>query len=218
MDRTLRTIADNLDLLAGGLGITLLLSALIIVIGTVLGVLIGVGLLYGPKWLQVALRLYVDVIRGTPLLVMMFLIFYGVPALGADVNGFQAVVAALSLFAGAHIGEIVRGAVSAVPKGQADAARALGLTFRPMVTDVILPQALPTALPPWTNTAIEMVKATSLAYLLSVSDLLFETQNVVERTGVAMPFYLTAAAIYVLVNLAISRFGLWLERRSRFAG
>jgi len=218
MEKTLRTIADNLDLLAGGLGVTLLLSALIIVIGTVLGVLIGVGLLYGPGWLRAVLRLYVDIVRGTPLLVMMFLIFYGVPAMGADVSGFQAVVAALSLFAGAHIGEIVRGAVSAVPKGQADAARALGLTFRPMVTDVILPQALPTALPPWTNTAIEMVKATSLAYLLSVPDLLFKTQNVVERTGVAMPFYLTAAVIYVLVNLTLSRLGLWLERRSRFAG
>ena len=86
-----------------------------------------------------------------------------------------------------------------------------------MIRHVILPQAIPTALPPWTNTAIEMVKATSLAYLLSVSDLLFRTQNVVERTGVAMPFYLTAAVIYVLINIAISRFGLWVERRMRYA-
>ena len=217
MEKTLRVIADNLDLLASGLGITLLISLIVIVVGTIIGVFGGVGLLYGPRWLKAILRLYVDIIRGTPLLVLMFLLFYALPEMGVAISGFQAVTVALSLFAGAHVSEIVRGAVSAVPNGQTDAARSLGLTFVPTVRHVILPQAVPTALPPWTNTAIEMVKATSLAYLLSVSDLLFRTQNVVERTGVAMPFYLTAAVIYVLVNIAISRFGLWMERRTRFA-
>ncbi|MGI9252144.1 MAG: amino acid ABC transporter permease [Thermomicrobiales bacterium] len=217
MEKTLRVIADNLDLLAAGLGVTLLISLIVIVIGTILGVLGGIGLLYGPGWLKAILRVYVDIVRGLPLLVLMFLLFYVLPEVGVEINGFQAVCAGLSLFAGAHISEIVRGAVSAVPKGQADAARSLGLTFVPMIRHIILPQAIPTAMPPWTNTAIEMVKATSLAYLLSVSDLLFRTQNVVERTGVAMPFYLTAALIYILVNIALSRFGSWLERRTRFA-
>jgi polar amino acid transport system permease protein len=72
-------------------------------------------------------------------------------------------------------------------------------------------------LPPWTNTAIEMVKGTSLAYLLSVSDLLFSTQNIVERTGDAMPLYIAAAALYFIVNFGISRLVLWLERRLRYA-
>ncbi len=214
---TLRTVFDNLHLLVGGIQTTIVLSLLIVTIGTALGVAIGVGLLYAPVPLRVALRAYVDILRGTPLLVLMFLLFYGLPSAGVDIDNFWAVVVALSLFAGAHIGEIVRGAVNAVSRGQDDAAKALGLTFWPRIRYVVLPQALPAALPPWTNTAIEMVKGTSLAYLLSVSDLLFETQNVVNRTGVPMPFYLTAALIYLLINLLLSRFGLWLERRSRFA-
>lgn len=217
MERTLKVIADNLDLMASGLAITLVISLIVIVAGTVIGILGGVGLLFGPRWLRAILRAYVDILRGTPLLVQMFLIFYVLPEVGVEINGFQAVCVALSLFAGAHISEIVRGAVSAVPRGQFDAGRSLGLTFAPLMRNVVLPQALPTALPPWTNTAIEMVKATSLAYLLSVSDLLFRTQNIVERTGVAMPFYITAAIIYILVNAALSRFGLWLERRTRYA-
>lgn len=215
--KTLQTILDNLHLLAGGIQTTIVLAVLIITLGTALGVAIGIGLLYAPAPVRVALRAYVDVLRGTPLLVLMFLIFYGLPSVGLEIDNFWAVVVALSLFTGAHVGEIVRGAVNAVPRGQSDAAKALGLTFWPRVRYVILPQALPAALPPWTNTAIEMVKGTSLAYLLSVSDLLFETQNVVNRTGVPMPFYLTAALIYLLINLLLSRFGLWLERRSRFA-
>jgi polar amino acid transport system permease protein len=217
MEKTLRTIADNLDLLANGLSITLTISVIVIAVGTMLGILGGIGLLFGPRWLKAIIRAYVDIIRGTPLLVVMFLIFYVLPVFGVSISGFQAISIALSLFAGAHISEIVRGAVSAVPKGQADAARSLGLGFWPMMGHVILPQAIPTALPPWTNTVIEMVKATSLAYLLSVPDLLFKTQNVVERTGVAMPFYITAAFIYILVNITLSRLGIWLERRTRYA-
>lgn len=217
MDKTLRTVFDNLHLLVGGIQTTIVLAALIVAIGTALGVAIGIGLLYAPAPLRVALRAYVDILRGTPLLVLMFLLFYGLPSVGVEIDNFWAVVLALSLFTGAHVGEIVRGAVNAVPRGQDDAAKALGLTFWPRIRFVILPQALPAALPPWTNTAIEMVKGTSLAYLLSVSDLLFETQNVVNRTGVPMPFYLTAALIYLLINLLLSRFGLWLERRARFA-
>jgi len=200
-----------------GLRVTLALAAVVIVSGTLLGLLAGVALLYGPRWLRALLRLYVDVLRGTPLLVQLFLIFYGLPVVGIPVTNFWAVVVGLSLFCTAHVAEIVRGAVAAVPKGQWDAARAIGLTFGPTLRHVILPQAVPTALPPWTNTAVEMVKGTSLAYLLSVSDLLFATQNIVERTGEAMPLYIAAALIYFVVNFGLSRLVIWLERRMRYA-
>jgi polar amino acid transport system permease protein len=213
----MQVVIDNFGLLARGLRVTLSLSVLIILIGTLLGLLGGIGLLYGPRWLRAILRVYVDIARGTPLLVQLFLIFYGLPVVGVEIDGYQATVVGLSLFAAAHISEIVRGAVASVPKGQWDAARALGLTFVPVMRWVILPQAVPAALPPWTNTAIEMVKGTSLAYLLSVSDLLFSTQNIVERTGDAMPLYIAAAALYFIVNFGISRLVLWLERRLRYA-
>lgn len=208
-----QVVADNAHLIGRGLINTLQLSALIICLGTILGVFGGLGLLYGPLPVRAVLRGYVDVIRGVPLLVVFFLIFYGLPPLGILLSGFVTAVIAFALFAGGHISEIVRGAVAAVPKGQTDAAKALGLTFWPRVTSVLLPQALPIALPPWVNTAVEMVKGTSLVVLVSVNDLTFETVKIAERTGNPMPLYIAAALIYVAVNLVISRLGVWLERR-----
>ena len=210
----MQVVIDNFGLLMRGLAVTLQLSALIILFGTFIGLFGGIGLLYGPVWLRAILRTYVDIIRGTPLLVVIFLIFYGLPALNLEISGFQAAVVAFSLFAGAHISEIIRGGVSSVPRGQTDAAKALGLTFWPSLAWVVLPQALPVLLPPWVNTAVEMVKGSSLVVLVSVSDLMFATVKVAERTGNPMPLYLTAAAIYVIINLTISRFGVWLERRN----
>ena len=210
----MQVVVDNFGLLMRGLAVTLQLSALIILFGTIIGLFGGIGLLYGPGWVRAILRIYVDIIRGTPLLVVIFLIFYGLPALNVEIDGFQAAVVAFSLFAGAHISEIIRGGVSSVPRGQTDAAKALGLTFWPSMAWVVLPQALPVLLPPWVNTAVEMVKGSSLVVLVSVSDLMFQTVKIAERTGSPMPLYLTAAAIYVLVNLTISRFGVWLERRA----
>jgi polar amino acid transport system permease protein len=210
----MQVVIDNFGLLMRGLAVTLQLSALIILFGTIIGLFGGIGLLYGPVWLRAILRAYVDIIRGTPLLVVIFLIFYGLPALNVEIDGFQAAVVAFSLFAGAHISEIIRGGISSVPRAQTDAAKALGLTFWPSIAWVVLPQALPVLLPPWVNTAVEMVKGSSLVVLVSVSDLMFATVKVAERTGNPMPLYLTAAGIYVLVNLSISRFGVWLERRA----
>jgi polar amino acid transport system permease protein len=213
----MQDVINELPLLLQGVIVTLQISALVIIAGSIIGMFGGLGLLYGPLWLRGLLRAYVDVIRGLPLLVTIFIIFYVPASYKIDVNAFAAVVIALTIFAGAHISEIVRGAVSAVPKGQSDAARALGLTFWPRIWYAILPQALPAIIPPWTNTAIEMVKGSSLAYLVSVSELLFQTYKIVGRTGEAMPFYITAALLYFVINFALSRFGTWLERRVRFA-
>ena len=212
----METVIQELPLLWQGVVVTVQISVLVIAAGSIIGMFGGLGLLYGPLWLRALLRGYVDLIRGLPLLVTIFIIFYVPPALDIEVGGFSAVVLALSLFAGAHISEIVRGTVSSVSRGQSDAARALGLTFWPRIWYVILPQALPAIIPPWTNTAIEMVKGSSLAYLVSVSELLFQTYKVVGRTGAAMPLYIAAALLYFAINFALSRAGLWLERRIHY--
>jgi polar amino acid transport system permease protein len=213
----MQTVIEELPLLLQGVAITLQISAIVIIAGTIIGIFGGLGLLYGPVWLRALLRGYVDLVRGLPLLVTIFIIFYVPPGFNIEVNGFAAVVVALSVFAGAHISEIVRGSVSSVSKGQSDAARALGLTFWPRIWNVILPQALPAIIPPWTNTAIEMVKGSSLAYLVSVSELLFQTYKIVGRTGAAMELYIAAALLYFGINFALSRMGIWLERRVRYA-
>jgi polar amino acid transport system permease protein len=209
-------VIEELPLLLQGVAVTLRISILVIMAGSIIGIFGGLGLLYGPLWLRALLRGYVDVVRGLPLLVTIFFIFYVPPAFDIEVSGFVAVVAALSIFAGAHISEIVRGAVASVSRGQNDAANALGLTFWPRIWNVILPQALPAIIPPWTNTAVEMVKGSSLAYLVSVSELLFQTYKVVGRTGAAMQLYITAGLLYFAINFALSRGGLWLERRIRY--
>ena len=212
----METVIQELPLLLQGVAVTLQISVLVIVAGSIIGVFGGLGLLYGPLWLRVLLRGYVDVVRGLPLLVTIFVIFYVPPALDIEVSGFAAVAVALSIFAGAHVSEIVRGAVASVSRGQNDAARALGLTFWPRIWYVILPQALPAIIPPWTNTAVEMVKGSSLAYLVSVSELLFQTYKVVGRTVAAMQLYIAAALLYFAINFVLSRGGLWLERRVRY--
>ena len=212
----MQTVIDNFDLLLKGLRVTVELSAVIVLMGSVLGLFGGVGLLYGPWPIRALLRVVSDVVRGTPLLVQIFLIYYGLPALDIEIDGYRAATVALGVFAGAHISEIVRGAVGAVPLGQTDAAKSLGLTFWPRLRYVLLPQALPAILPPWVNTAVEMVKGTSLVVLVSVSDLLFAARKIAERTADPMPVYIAAALIYFVVNFGISRFGLWLERRFRF--
>ena len=202
-----KTVIQELPLLLQGVAVTLQISALVIVAGSIIGIFGGLGLLYGPLWLRSLLRGYVDIVRGLPLLVTIFIIFYVPPAFDIEVSGFAAVTVALSIFAGAHISEIVRGAVASVSRGQNDAAKALGLTFWPRIWNVILPQALPAIIPPWTNTAVEMVKGSSLAYLVSVSELLFQTYKVVGRTGAAMPLYIAAALLYFAINFALSRAG-----------
>jgi polar amino acid transport system permease protein len=212
----LETVIQELPLLLQGVAVTLKISVLVIVAGSIIGIFGGLGLLYGPLWLRSLLRGYVDIVRGLPLLITIFIIFYIPPALDIEVSGFAAVTVALSIFAGAHISEIVRGAVASVSRGQNDAAKALGLTFWPRIWNVILPQALPAIIPPWTNTAVEMVKGSSLAYLVSVSELLFQTYKVVGRTGAAMPLYITAALLYFAINFALSRAGHLLERRIRY--
>jgi polar amino acid transport system permease protein len=213
----MQTVIEELPLLLQGVAVTLQITVVVILAGSLLGLFGGLGLLYGPAWLRPLLRGYVDLMRGLPLLVTIFIIFYVPPSIGIEINGFAAVVLALSLFAGAHISEIVRGSVASVPRGQTDASRALGLTFWPRIWSIILPQALPAIIPPWTNTAIEMVKGSSLAYLVSVSELLFQTYKVVGRTGASMQLYIAAGLLYFVINFVLSRFGAWLERRVRYA-
>jgi len=221
----MQTVIDNFDLIWVGLKLTLELSAVVLVLASILGLVVGVGLLYGNGLVRTLLRIYVDVFRGMPLLVTIFLIFYGLPALNINVLGyhvntnigrFETASLAFTLFAGAHIGEIIRGAIGSVPLGQTDAAKALGLTFWPRLIHVLLPQSLPIILPPWVNTAAELIKGTSLVTLVSMSDLLFATQKIANRTGDIMALYGTAAAIYFILCFGISRSGVWLGRRFQY--
>jgi polar amino acid transport system permease protein len=209
-------VIDAIPILMRGVVVALQISILSIIAASLIGTFGGLGLLYGPPLLRALLRGYVDMLRGLPLLVTIFILFYIPPSFGIGIDQLTSTILALSLFGGAHISEVVRGAVSSLPRGQSDAARALGLTFWPRIWFAILPQALPVIIPPWTNTAIELVKGSSLATVLSVSELLFQTYKTAARTGASMQLYIVAALIYFAINFVISQIGIWLERRVRF--
>lgn len=221
----MQTIIDNTHLIWRGLETTLLLSGAVVILSAIFGMLVGIASLYGHAALRLVLRVYVDIIRGMPLLVLMFIVYYGLPALDISIFGWQintnfsrftTATIAFTLFATAHIGEITRGAISSVPKGQTDAAKSIGLTFWPRFFRVILPQSLPTMIPPSVNTAAEIVKGTSLVVLISMNDLLFATRKIAERTGDVIPLYLAAAAVYFVICFSISRLGAWLGYRYRY--
>jgi len=206
-------VISGAPLILRGLTITVAVSAAVLLLGTLIGFGGGLSLLYGARPLRWIARLYVDVLRGVPQLVLIFAIFYGFPALGLQVSAILAGILALSLFCGAHVAEVVRGGVASIPRGQMDAAKAIGLTFAQRLRKVIFPQAMRRILPAWINTAVEIVKSSSLVSLVSVVDLTMAIQQIVGRTREALLFYAVAAVLYFIINFSLSTLGRRLEMR-----
>lgn len=206
-------VLASAPLIAHGLAVTLIVSVGVLLLGTSIGLAGGLCLLYGARPLRLLARFYTDTLRGIPHLVLIFAIFYGFPAIGLQLSAIAAGILALSLFCGAHVAEVVRGAVDSIPRGQTDAAMGIGLTFQARLRHVILPQAVARVLPAWVNTAVEIVKSSSLVSLVSVVDLTMAVQQIVGRTREALLFYAVAATLYFAVNFTLSLAGQRLERR-----
>lgn len=216
MDDFLSEAWDARDAILGGLGQTLAISATSIVLGTFIGVLVGILLVYGAWPVRIACRIYVDIMRGTPVLVLVLAAFYLPAVVRLHFTPFGAGVLALTLFCGSHIGELIRGALQAIPRGQTEAAQAIGLTFSGVLLDVLLPQAIRSLLPPWVNTGVEMVKASTLLSVIGTGELLLRTQEIIGRNFLTLQFYLLAGALYLVINFAIELAGKALERRVAF--
>ena len=188
-------------------------SALAIIFGTLIGIVAGLILTYGKFWMRAPFRLYVDLIRGTPVFVLVLACFYMLPALGWKISAFQAGAVGLTLFCGSHVSEIVRGALQAIPRGQLEAGKAIGLTFYQSLGYVLLPQALRQILPTWVNSSTEIVKASTLLSVIGVAELLLSTQQVIARTFMTLEFYLFAGFMFFVINYAIELFGRYIEKR-----
>lgn len=196
-----------------GLGMTVSISLLAILAGSVLGVLVGLALVYGRWWLRLAVRALIDVVRGTPVLVLVLASYYVSAAVGIELGPFAAGVLALAIFCASHVGEIVRGGLQAIPAGQTEAAKAIGLTFTQTFASVLWPQAMRQCLPAWVNTAAEMVKASTLLSVIGVAELLLRTQEIISRNFMSLHFYFLAGLLYFIVNYGIERLGKYVERR-----
>ena len=196
-----------------GLVTTVGLSITAIVAGTLLGLVIGIGLAFGSRWVRWPLRAYVDVVRGTPVLVLILASFYILATVGIQFTATGSGVFALTVFCGAHLGEIFRGALQAIPSTQIEAGRSMGLRMPHILLLVLLPQALRQVLPVWINTAVEIVKASTLLSIIGVGELLLKTQEIIGRTFLTLDFYVFAGFIYFLISLSIERLGRLAERR-----
>jgi L-cystine transport system permease protein len=182
-------------------------------LGLLLALLIALmRLSRNPVFAAVA-RIYISVIRGTPLLVQLFVIFYGLPSVGITISPWPSAIIAFSLNVGGYAAEVIRAAILSVPKGQWEAGHTIGMSRRQSLVRIILPQAARVSVPPLSNTFISLVKDTSLASLILVTELFRQAQQVAAFSQEFMLLYLEAAVIYWIVCLALAGGQSVLEKR-----
>ena len=200
-------------LLSAGLIFTVPLTLITFVGGIVLGFIIALIRLYGPKPLIALVRFYVWLIRGTPLLVQLFLIFYGLPSVGIVLDAFPAAVIGFTLNVGAYTSEVIRATLASVPKGQWEASYSIGMNWTQAMRRIVLPQAARIAVPPLSNSFISLVKDTSLAAALTVPELFQAAQRIAAVTYEPLILYTETAIIYLLFSSVLSSLQEKLEIR-----
>ena len=209
-------VIEALPFLWRGLLITIAVSAMVVVASLSCGVVLGVLRVYGPPAVQPLIQAFSDVVRGIPVLVLIFFVFYGLPALGINLDNFASAVVALSLFSTAQVTELARGALQSIHHGQGEAAKAIGLDFAQRMRYVLVPQAASRFLPAWVNSVTDAVKGSALVSLIGVVDLMLAIQQVIGRTYQALPLYLLAAAVYFAINYGLSLLSRYLEKRTTY--
>ncbi|MEQ5795558.1 amino acid ABC transporter permease [Paracoccus sp. NFXS7] len=199
-------------MLLQGLWITLQLGAASIVAGLVLGLGLAMARLYGPGPVRFVTRLYIDIFRSIPLLVLLIIVYYALPFVGLRLSPFASAMSALTLVSGAYTAEIFRAGIEAIPKGQFEASAALGLNGRQTMADVILPQAVRIVIPPLTNNSINVVKDTALASVVAMPDLLKQATQAQALAANPTPL-IVAAVIYIAFLWPLVALVSRMERR-----
>jgi polar amino acid transport system permease protein len=207
-----KIIGDWMPELIAAAGVTLELTAMSFLVALVIGVVVGT-LRSRTHWLGKILALYVELFRGTPLLVQLFFIYYGLAQVGLVMPAMVAAVLGLGLNGGAYVSEIVRGALAGIDRGQYDAAHALGMPWHETLAWVVMPQALRTATPPLVNAVSGMLKDTSLVSLLAITEMMNIANQIYSRTFRAFEIFAVVALMYLAMTLVFSLTSRRLERR-----
>jgi cystine transport system permease protein len=181
--------------------------------GLLLALIVALMRLSRNRVLSTIARIYISVIRGTPLLVQLFVIFYGLPSVGVTISPWPSAIIAFSLNVGGYAAEVIRAAILSVPKGQWEAGHTIGMSRRQSLVRIILPQAARVSVPPLSNTFISLVKDTSLASLILVTELFRQAQQVAAFSQEFMLLYLEAAVIYWIICLVLASGQSVLEKR-----
>lgn len=207
-------IQRALPILLMGAGVTIEITAFSVAIGFFIGLFVGIARISQFKILRIMAAVYADCIRGTPLLVQIFLIYFALPmAIGQRVEPFIAAVVACGINSGAYVSEIFRAGIQAIDVGQMEAGRSLGLTWWQTMRFIILPQAFKNILPPLGNEFIAMLKDSSLVSVIGFEELTRRSQLIIAQTYGSFEIWMTVAVLYLIMTMAISRIVAFLEKR-----
>ncbi len=214
MNFDLDLVINSFPLLLLGAGVTIQITAVSVSVGMLIGIIVGIARLSKTWIIKSLAAVYVDFIRGTPLLVQIFLIYFALPIiLGTRIDPFIAAITACSINSGAYVAEIFRGGIQSIDKGQMEAGRSLGLTWRQTMQYIILPQAFKRIIPPLGNEFIAMMKDSSLVSVIGFEELTRRGQLIIARTYGSFEIWLSVAFIYLVMTFTISRLVDYLERR-----
>lgn len=209
-------ITKNIPYLLQGLVVTLELAAISIGLSFILGTLLGMIRLSKKAVLRIPAMLYIEIVRGTPLIMVIFWVFFLIPILvGHSINPFTSAVAAFTIFTSAYIAEIVRAGIKSIPGGQTEAALASGLNYWQCMRYVILPQAITKMIPPLVGQFIALFKDTSLAYIIGVLELTRRATIVNNREFKSFEVFTFVALIYFVICYAMSKYAKHLEKKRR---
>ena len=213
LDRVIELVSSStLPMIIALLKVTIPLTLLSFSLGLVIAIITAVARLSNIKILKFIFATYVWIFRGTPLLVQLFIVFYGLPSIGVTLDTWSAATIAFSLSVGAYASESVRAAILSVPKGQWEAATSLGMTHYQILKRIIAPQAVRISLPPLSNTFIGLVKDTSLAASITMVDMFMVAQRIAARTFEPLILYILAALIYLVVCTLLTYLQSRLEK------
>ena len=213
-ERLIGILADSFwKILLPGIQMTIPLTVISFTLGMIIAVACALVMFAKVKVLTPIVRTYIWIIRGTPLLVQLFIVFYGLPNVGILLEPFPAAVIVFSLSTGAYCAETMRGALEAVPKGQIEAGYCVGMTYMQIMRRIVLPQAFRTAFPPLSNSLISLVKDTSLAANITVVEMFMATKRIVALTYEPLALYIEVALIYLLFSTVMEQLQHYGERK-----
>ena len=201
-----------------GTAITLELTAVGLGLGFALGLVLALMKAYGPAWLRAIAIGYIELFRGTPLLVQLFLIYYGLPSMGVTLSQTVSAYLALGLNSAAYQAEYLRGAILSIGESQMTAGRAIGLSRWQTIRFIILPQALRLVIPAWSNEPISLLKTSAVVFLIAVQDLMARGRRAATITYDPIGSYMAIAVIYLVIVFAMNALLKYLERKTRIPG
>ena len=214
MNLNVDLMINSLPLLIVVAGITIQITAISVGLGLIIGMFVGIARICNVKVLRDLATVYIDFLRGTPLLVQIFLIYFALPmVVGQRVDPFIAAITACGINSGAYIAEIFRAGIQAIDEGQMEAGRSLGMSWVQTMRYIIVPQAFKNVIPPLGNEFIALLKDSSLVSVIGFEELTRRGQLIIARTYGSLEIWITVALIYLVMTLTISRLVSYMEKR-----